>query len=82
MEEARNRAPYNLAVDVSNSTSKGSIPDSRRGYLKPKPANPRHSGRKSTGREVGSTRKKARKETPTTNTGFVLWEHGFRFFLL
>jgi hypothetical protein len=41
MEEARNRALYNLAVDVSNSTSKGSIPDSGRGYLKSKLANPR-----------------------------------------
>jgi hypothetical protein len=72
MEEAHNRAPYNLAVDVSNSTSKRSIPDFGRGYLKPKSANPRQSGRKSTGGEAGSTRKKARKETSTASTRSVL----------
>ena len=72
MEEACNRVPYNLVLDVSNNTSKGSIPNSGRGYQKPKPANPRQSRRKSTGGEVGSVRKEAWKETPTISIGFAL----------
>lgn len=72
MELAHERALYNLAMDVSNNTSKGSIPDSRRGYRTPKPTNPRLSGRKSIGGGASSARKKARKETPTTSIGSTL----------
>jgi hypothetical protein len=41
MEVALERALYNLAVDLSNNTSKGSTPNSGRGYQMPTPVNPK-----------------------------------------
>jgi hypothetical protein len=69
---AHDRAPYNLSRNYLNNASKGTVQKLGRGYQKPTPANPRQNSRKSTRRDIGSTRKKACKETLATSFDLVL----------
>jgi hypothetical protein len=64
--------PYNLSSDHSNSASKGSMPTSGGGYRTPTLAKPRTIIRKLIGGDVGSSRKRPRRNTPTTSSSSAL----------
>jgi hypothetical protein len=72
MQVLKERLPYNLSGDHSNSALKGSMPTPGGGYRTPTPAKPRMIIRKSTGGDVGSLRKRPRRETPGTSSGSAL----------
>jgi hypothetical protein len=72
MQVSMETLPYNLNAELSNTVSKGSMLTLGSGYRIPTPAKPRQITRKSTGRNVGSLRKRLRRETPATSSGFAL----------
>jgi hypothetical protein len=72
MQVSKERLPYNLSGDHSNSASKGSMPMPGRGYRTPTPAKPRTIIQKSTGGDAESLRKRPRRETPGTSSSSAL----------
>jgi hypothetical protein len=72
MQVLKERLPYNVSDDHSNSATKGSMLTSRRGYRTPTPAKPRTIIQKSIGGDAGSLRKRPRRETPGTSSGSAL----------
>jgi hypothetical protein len=72
MQVSRERVPYNVAGDKSNSASKSSMQSHGGGYRTPTPAKPRQITRKSIDGEAGSSRKRPRIDTPATSSGSAL----------
>jgi hypothetical protein len=72
MQVSKERVPYNVVNDQSNSALKGSLQSPRGGYRTPTLAKPRQITRKSMGVDTGSSRKRPRIETPVTSSGSVL----------
>jgi hypothetical protein len=72
MQVSKERVPYNVVVDHSNSASKGSLQTPGGGYRTPTPAKPRQITRKSMGGDARSSRKRPRTETPTTTSRSAL----------
>jgi hypothetical protein len=65
---SKERLPYNLSGDHSNSASKGSMPTLGGGYRTPTPAKPKTIIRKLTSGDAASLRKKPHRETPGTSS--------------
>jgi hypothetical protein len=72
MQVSREQMLYNLIVDHSNRTLKRSLQTLGRGYQTPTPSNLRKNARKSIGGDIGSSRKRPRKETPATSSTSLL----------
>jgi hypothetical protein len=72
MHVPKERAPYNVVGDHSNSASKGSLQTLGCGYKTPTRAKPRQITRKSIGGDAGSSRKRPWTETPATSSGSAL----------
>ena len=72
MQVSRERVPYNVVGDQSNSASKGNLQSPGGGYRTPMPAKPRQITRKSMGGEAGSSRKKPHIDMLATSSGYAL----------
>ena len=70
--KSRERALYSLTIGHLNSASKGCLQMLARGYQTPTPTIPKQNTKKSTGRDVGSSRKRPRKEMPAPSSGSTL----------
>jgi hypothetical protein len=68
----KERVPYNVVGDQSNSASKGSLQSPGGGYRTPTPAKPRQITRKSMGGDARSSRKRPQRKTPATSSGSTL----------
>lgn len=72
MHMPKERVPYNVVSNHSNSASKGSLQTPNGGYRTPTQAKPRHITKKSTSGDVGSSRKRPWTKTPATSSGSML----------